>query len=248
MQILPGIEPSGFPARTELVLAREVRLWTIRSSAVGAADPEDLTDEILMTAVTGDDVERLAAAAWLVGRSELPVGGLDLGQAVESRARALNAGDDFEALSYVEAQMSLALIDRSVRKCRRRLSDFARKADSLYVPLAAYYLAQLGDPAGWPAISGAARRANEQIRIGAARNLVGFLPYDGQLVDGAKVDVLGALHAGLVDPSVFVRREAPALIAEAAGSRARSLLDPLAASDDDEVRAAAQSVLEQLAG
>ncbi len=245
-QIQPRIEPSGFPARTELVLARERQLWPIHAARVGGADPEDLTCDAVMTALTGQDMDALASGAWLVGRARVAGGDPGLGSAAERRAKKLDRADDYEALAFLEAQMSLALADRSVRKRKANLSDFVRKIDSLYVQLAAYYLAQLGDPSGWPAMMGVARGRNEQGRIVAARNLVGFLPYDGQAVGGVTIDVVGALRAGLADTSAFVRREAPALIAEAAGAGARPLIEALAASDDDEVRAAAISVLDQL--
>ena len=228
--------------RTEVILARERRAWPEKARQIGTLEPDDAEGSVkLLSAVASTDVEVAAAAAWLCGRCVGP----DVKStrvALETLAQNLSPGDDFDALAYLEATMSLALLGPP-RKPQKQLATFAHDVPSGYVYLAAYYLAQLGDSAAWPEIVAVSRGANEHRRIMAARHLVAFLPFEGQMVGGLRIDVMEALAAGFDDDSMFVRREAPALLAEADARRARPLIEQAASSDDETLREAAEDVL-----
>ena len=63
--------------------------------------------------------------------------------------------------------------------------------------LAAYYLAQMGDPAGYPALLAALRSPTAHTRLMAMRHLIAFAPYAGRQVGDAVVDLHTALVARL---------------------------------------------------
>jgi HEAT repeat protein len=113
--------------------------------------------------------------------------------------------------------------------------------------LAAFYLAQLGDPSGYPAMVRALHSKSEHTRLMAARHLIAFKPYEGQTVGDRRVDVRAELAERLKDPSVYVRREIPYLLAEASVRDLKELLTPVAADDAEaDVRQAAADVVGSL--
>jgi len=114
--------------------------------------------------------------------------------------------------------------------------------------LAAYYLAQLGDPVGWPTMLECLNnKNNEHVRLMATRRLIAFLPYDGQTVQGKVVDVRGELVQRLKDRESYVRVEVPGLLAEAGVEGLEELLRSTAKRGKKrDVRRAAREVLAQL--
>lgn len=213
------------PGRTGAVLARERGVFPamvarLRGGATRSPGTEDdpLTMDDLDAALVGRDATVLPAAAFVAGRCRPEQSGDDrrLGELVES---ILGSVDPQRLASmapaYVESAMALALrgsperghdlLTPLVAPARRRSSrDW----------LAAYYLAQMGDPCGYPAVLASLASDNEYRRLMAARHLIAFVPYANQGVDGTIVDARAALMACVDDPDPHVSREAPGLLAE----------------------------------
>jgi HEAT repeat protein len=241
------------------VLERERRRWAGEAAVVsadeasGRGEPDErrgtkeLDADRLLAALASADVEVLASAAWLAGRvfCEQP----ELDQEIQSRLEGLvgrlDPTDDYEAYAWLEGVVSLVLIGAptdGVREVHRVLD----RQNSGYRYLAAAYLAQLGDPSGWPVIQEVLGGDNEHTRLMAARQLGAFLPYDGQKVGRTRVEVLPTLARLTKDPSRFVRREAPGLLAESGGPAARGLIEEAGQTDDEELRGAVQAALDAI--
>jgi hypothetical protein len=145
--------------------------------------------------------------------------------------------------------MSLALRgdrDTAHRALIPLVTDYAHTIMRSY--LAAFYLAQLGDPSGYPAMLAALHGKDEHTRLMAVRHLIGFKPYDGQTVGDQTIDIRTELIQRLRDRRAYVRVEVPFLLAEAEVEGLRELLRPVARRDlKKRVRRAARDVLEHLA-
>ena len=96
------------------------------------------------------------------------------------------------------------------------LSDVAHSAlGTMGDHLAAFYLAELGDPSGYGTLVRQLHAPDGYSRQMAARHLVGFLPFDGQRVGDDTVDVRGRLIERFDDTDELVAVEIPGLLAEA---------------------------------
>lgn len=116
--------------------------------------------------------------------------------------------------------MSLALRGDTDRARQALAALIANAPDSSVSYLAAFYLAQLGDPSGFPAMKNALRSTNEHTRLMALR---------------------------LVDHDPYVRVEVPYYMAEACVEDLKDLLEPVAQNDrNKDVREAARSILERV--
>lgn len=252
----PAFAPAGLPQRSPLILERERNLYPFmlarltsggRSKGEEAATPQPVALAALQGALAARDPVTLPAAAWLAGRCapDTPAGGVALTTALREvvDARPVERLGDRE-WAYVEAAFSLAL--RGEREAAHAALTLliAPNASPDYGYLAAFYLAQMGDPAGYPALLAALRSPTAHTRLMAMRHLIAFAPYAGRQVGDAVVDLHAALVARLRDHDPYVRVEAPYYLAEAGAPDLEALLTPVAAADpDSEVRAAAQSAL-----
>jgi len=215
----------------------------------------DVTMESLEGVFSSRDGMILPDAAFLAGRCQ-PDAQEDR-ERLDTLLRELLASLPVDNLGimaspYIEAAMSLAL--RGDPEAARRalvplVTDAAASTGSEGY-LAAFYLAQMGDPSGWPAMLACLHYENNQhTRLMATRHLIGFRPYDGQTVRDGVVDVRAELAQRLRDSHTRVRVEVPGLLAEACVEDLQELLSPVAQGDEDEnVRRAARDVLERLKG
>jgi hypothetical protein len=212
---------------------------------------EMLTVEMLEEAFSVQDAAVLPDAAFLAGRCQPDAPELQdkLTALLHDLVDSLPV-DDLEIMdtAYIEAAMSLAL--RGEPEAARRalmplVTTYASTTPESY--LAAFYLAQLGEPSGYPVMLEALRSENEHNRLMAVRRLIGFKPYDGQTVQGKAVDIRAELVERLGDPHPYVRVEVPYLLAEAGVEGLRELLFPVAEGDTDaDVRQAAREVLDSI--
>ncbi len=142
--------------------------------------------------------------------------------------------------------MSLALRGDPESAHRLLMPLVADGADSSDGYLAAFYLAQLGDPSGYPTMLAALRSESDHTRLMAVRHLIAFKPYDGQTIQGKTVDIRAELIQRLKDHAPYVRVEVPYYLAEAGIADLPALLEPVARRDRSrDVREAARDILER---
>ena len=111
---------------------------------------------------------------------------------------------------------------------------------------AAYYLAQAGDPSGFPQLAEALTGELSQNRIMAVRHVIGFRPYDGTLSVGLgqpRATARGLLLERLRDHDPLVRQEVPGALKELGLPDLAEILKPLATDPDPNVRLAAEVAL-----
>ncbi|MBV9280120.1 MAG: hypothetical protein JOZ41_08580, partial [Chloroflexi bacterium] len=211
------VAPAGLPHREDIILKRERNLFSSRVDQLmgrGKGESEKRAESVPMKsledALAGRDATVLPAAAFLAGRCkpDAPEGPQKLTALLRDLLDSLPADNlDIMAGAYIEAAMSLAL--RGDQEVARQaltplVTDGSSATSEAY--LAAFYLAQLGDPSGYPAMVRALHSKSEHTRLMAARHLIAFKPYEGQTVGDRRVDVRAELAERLKDPSLYVRR------------------------------------------
>jgi hypothetical protein len=253
----PWIVDAGLPQRGDLILQRERNLYPLTiSRLLGRRQELDfdeaaglLTMEMLESAFAGRQPAPLIAAAWLAGRCqpEDPRDQERLTALVGDFLRSVPSGNPgVLARPAIEAAMSLALRGDPGAGRDALVALLETAPDESY--LAAFYLAQLGDPSGYPAMLRALRHPNEHIRLMAARHLAAFKPFDGEVVSGVTVDVRSELLQRLRDHDAYVRIEMPYYLAEVDAEGLEDLLRPVARKDrNKQVRQAARDVLKRVA-
>lgn len=260
----PDITDRGYPTRTALVLRREENLFRAEAEELvsGGGEPGAATvdgeptegDEPTISLGRVEEVLKAGdptlapQAAFLAGRCAYPDDATRDRLAVGLRALLAGPGDTdlgSRALAHVEAAMSLALAGH--KEARSILSDVVSAAPSSMADwLAAAYLAELGDPMGWPVLVGLLTGDDGFTRLMAARHIAMWLPYDGQEVGGVPVDVRGRLLERAEDTDSLVADEIPALLAEVGGPDLADDLARLAKkARHKSTRAAAKSVIER---
>jgi HEAT repeat protein len=256
----PHITEAGFPQRTPEILNREKNIYPLmidrlqgqgRRSEKGPPAEKSLTMEMLEAAFDNRKDTSRPAAAFLAGRCqpEAPEDQEKLGVLLQNLLNSLPLEKlGVRSLDYIEAAMSLALRGKKDTGREALLPLIGQYASKILEPyLAAFYLAQMGDPSGYPVMVDCLQSDNEHIRLMTARQLIGFKPYNGQTVGGKVVDIEGELVKLLKDPENYVNREIPYLLAEVKTKNLTKILQPVANSDEDtELRHAAQHVLEDL--
>jgi hypothetical protein len=224
-----------------VVLAREQREYPARvRAALGGGRSEStptLTVGRLDDVFAAADGRSLPDAAWLAGRSTTGRDE-DLVHFAEQVRGVLGAHevDDLRsfAASYVEAALSLALLadPDAARDALRPLISGEVASTRAY--LAAAYLAQLGDPSGWPALLADLDSSSEHTRLMATRNLVSFAAFDGTRVGTHDVDVRAALVARLADDAVYVAREVPEILFDCGVADVVEILEDAAVNGQSE--------------
>lgn len=223
---VPRIEQAGFPHRSEVILARERRLYPGMVMILlghAKAEPrnaeERLTVELIEEGFASSKGRMLGAAAFLAGRCEPVVEAGAAATLMEHCRRQLNAravGDlGSHDWGYVEAAMALALRGEpeTARSALQAIVD-GGGAGTTHDFLAAFYLAQLGDPEGWPVLRAALTSDDPVARVDAARHVVGFAGYDATTVPSEVIDVRAALSGLLDDESTEIAEEIPGLLDE----------------------------------
>jgi hypothetical protein len=209
-----------------------------------AAEPGAPTAGDLSRGLESADPSHPWIAAFLIGRCRAadPAADARLTDALE---RSI-AGPAPEPILAVEVGMSLVLRGRGARGLailRGVLTDPDPFGEQYK---AAYYLAQTGDPSGWPQLHAAAHATSNQARIMAIRHAIAFRPYDGRKVGDLTVGVRALLVERLADPEPIVRQEVPVYLEELGLPDLVDVLAPMAKDDPSgEVRAVAQAVIDR---
>ena len=203
---------------------------------------QTLTVGLLRNCLKSDDPSHPWIGAYIIGRCRAIDTESDtlLTQALK---QSIDSPDP-EAILLVEVGMSLLL--RGNKKKGLNLLHQVLDDENMFGKQykAAYYLAQTGDPSGYPQLVAASKAASNHSRIMAVRHGISFLPYSGQVISGITVDVRTLLIEGLRDKQPIVRREVPLFLAELGISDLKEVLAPFAESDPDKsVRIAIQSVI-----
>ena len=255
----PKITGAGLPARGEIILGREKQSFPIMISRLSGsrreetrAQPPVLTFGMLEKAFKERNPVTMPAAAFLAGRCETGSNDdhLKLAGLLRDFVNSLDPADpDVLAESYIQTVMSLALMgekDEAVRLLLPLVTTLHNTMTEGY--LAAFYLAQCGEPSGYPAILESLRSRNEHTRLMAMRHMIAFKPFDGQRVRGEKINVVTELKAMLKDPSMRIRREVPYYLAEVGDEKLKEILQSaLGDEKNNEVRAAIQYVIQNFA-
>lgn len=270
----PHIVDAGFPQRGKKILSREQKMYPVMVSELSkkASDGSDddeffdddgdfdndltggmkiLTMEMLEKAFLSQISKSLPSASFLAGRCqpELLEDQERLTGLLKQTFASLpvNALRD-KAVAYIEMAMSLALRGE-VETAKDALQQVVtKKITSVgYIDLAAFYLAQLGDPSGYPAMLESLNNKNEFNRLMATRHLIGFQPYDGQTVGEHSVDIKAAFIKQLDDVNSYVQEEVPFLMAEAEIDGLREILENFCKRDISErASESAQAVIDAL--
>lgn len=249
----PHFDDAGLPNRTAQIIARERGSYEGMAEAMlggesagkgtHAGEPA-VTTAALHQAANSDDAIRRYAAAFLIGRCRAGDRDADA-RLTELAGRMLEPerGPDVA----IEAAMSLVLRGQRARG-QQYLQTAARSTDPFADAYkAAFFLAQLGDVSGYPALARTLQSEIPHYRVMALRHLLPFAAFDGQAVDGQKIDVHARLVERLHDSDALVRQEVPFYLEELARPGLEPLLEQVVASDPDEnVRTAARMVLERL--
>lgn len=245
-----SIERLDLVDRTDLILERErsgfdAMLDVLRQNGKGAGETaQQLTSSELEGGLRSSEQSVQYAAAFLAGRCRAAP---PAGTRVTEMLHTLIDDPRTPADVGIEAAMSLALLGERERAHRRLLRAVANPDPFADAYKAAFFLAQLGDASGWPAMVKALSSDIAHFRLMALRHLAGFLPHDGKSVDDTTVDVRARLLAGLRDPDPLVRQEVPFYLEEARVPNLRAALEPVANGDSDaSVRTAAEIVLGRL--
>ena len=202
---------AAMPQRSAVLLARERAGVLLLTSAllgprVGRAEAVDAVKALAAT-----QAPRRYLGAFLAGRCA-PADPDDERRLVRSLEQAATWSPQPDVA--IEAAMSLVLRGRQQRgyDALQELLASSRPMGDQYK--AAFYLAQFGDPSGYGALLAALRGPLAHYRLMAMRHLIAFLPFDGQLVDGRRVDVEAVLAERLTDPEPLVRAEAMSCLIE----------------------------------
>jgi HEAT repeat protein len=250
----PNIVSAGLPMRSEVILAREKNIFPMIVAGLQGnrkgipVNGIKLTVEILEQSFKSEDSLILSNAAFLAGRCHSNTTGFQdnvkklLHQLISSISRS---SLDIMDSTYIQAVMSLALLGEAEKAHRLLLEIIDENITEGY--LAAFYLAQLGDPSGYPLILKNLSSSNEHYRLMASRHLIGFKPYKNQIIQGKTIDIVRELLQRLKDKSTYVRQEIPHLLVEAGAENLKETLIEISKNDKNRnVRQAAIEELEQL--
>jgi HEAT repeat protein len=182
------------------------------------------TPEALTRALRLDEPTLRAAAAHTIGS-------LGMVAALPALEEAVGTSDDL-----VAAEVGYALARLGAESGRPVLESCLTLPMNAYVapPLAAGYLAQLGDPRGAPVVGRGLASDNSTVRMIATKQLAFFVPFDGEMsADGSVVDVWGWFRLALADPLPDVQWQAVVELGLIADPVADELLAAYAESGAD---------------
>lgn len=242
-------EEAGLPHRAGLLARERSTLENLvpmlGRGGRGSSGPVVLTPALLLTHLQGGPGTRPWIAAFAAGRCRAASAADE--RALTQALHTLLANPESTPSARVEAAMSLVL--RGERNdglgMLRALLTKVDPTGEQYK--AAYYLAQAGDPSGFPQLVEALTGELVQNRIMAVRHVIGFRPYDGQLSVGfgqPKTTARELLIERLRDHEAMVRQEVPPALKELGVPDLAALLRPVIDSDPDvNVRVAAEAAL-----
>ncbi|HEY7340994.1 MAG TPA: HEAT repeat domain-containing protein [Ktedonobacterales bacterium] len=196
-----------------------------------------ITPDALIAAL-GHPVSAFGAAAAHV------LGDLNSHEAITALTQALSASDD---LLEVEAAYALARMGESSGK-DKLVTCLERQLDA-YVspPIAAGYLAQLGDPQGFSVVARAFEI--ETARLLACKQLFFFAPFQEKtLVNGETVDIFPLFARALRDGDVYMQSQALAQLHDLRPAAARQMLADYIVDEapNDVLRQSAEAILAAL--
>jgi hypothetical protein len=242
LECTPRLDDGGLPQRTPAIVARERSIYELSTGTLGGGkgSPQArVTTGDLHRAWSGGRAPRFAVA-FLIGRCRAA------DAAADARLTALVEAGLADPGAAVRVESAMALVLRGQReRGETALKEIAATNDRFSDDYkAAYYLAQLGDPAGYPVVVASIRGDLAHYRLMAARHVIAWQPYDGQEIAGHAVDPRALLVERLQDPEPIVRAEIPRLLKELGVPDLIELVQPLATGDPDpSVRAAAEMTL-----
>jgi HEAT repeat protein len=241
----PGGGPLAGPdlERSRSFLRGRAQILTQGQVVIGG-DPDAeivVTTRHILAQLGSDDLSKAEAAAYVAGRCRAQDAAADARLTVALRETAKSAG---EAIVRIEAAMSLVL--RGEAEGMDMLRELAKRDTPFDEPYkAALYLAEAGDPSGWPAFQRALSGTVVGQRLNGVRWVLGFLPFDGKRVGDATIDLRAELVARLRDDVMLVRREVPSQLVRLNPPDLTALLEGVARDDADEsVRRVAQQALD----
>lgn len=233
------IREADLPHRTAPILAREAAGAIELKSSLTAG--EELTLRDIQEGLTSDSPEQCYSAAFLCGRLRLTDPAL--GHQLAAQLRGLIESDksaDFK----IEAAMSLVLLGETAKGKATLEALLASKEPLGDQYKAGFFLAQLGEKKGWPALVAILEDEIAHYRLMGLRHLIAFLPYEGQMVAGHKIFVYDRAVDCLKDVDEMVRAETPFYLEEMEHPNLKGLLEKVLREDSAEnVRAAAELVL-----
>ena len=174
-----------------------------------------LTQSALVSTADRESAILQAAAAHMLGV-------LGNKEAVPTLERLLSSPDD---LARVEAAYALARLGES--RGRQELIGCLKQPVNAFIspPLAAGYLARLGDPQGFGVVEECFAVDNLVIRMLACKALFFFVPFNGKpAIDGTPIDVMDLYRKALSDPEPDVREQALVQLRELDLPAAKALL------------------------
>ncbi len=180
----------------------------------------------------------LAAAAHAAGSQSI-------GAAIPRLRQVVEGSDDQAA---VEAAYALGRLGDAAAR-QTLVEAVSRPADAyLSALVAAGYLAQLGDPIGFPKVEEGLGSGLSAIRMLACKQLYFFMPFDGaNLPSGGPIDAAGAYQRALQDPDPDIQWQALAELRLLRSPATKSLLDAYVERAQDEgLRRVARETLESL--
>ncbi|MES2151143.1 MAG: hypothetical protein V4508_15290 [Pseudomonadota bacterium] len=201
---------AGLPMRVPVLVTRErqafatmvAQLLTI--TGAGCATPGGISCVLLERGFASPKSHGQYLAAFLAGRH-------DSGNCAAEREIDLRLAQAATWSRHpdvaIEAAMSLVLRGKQepgIQALQLLLASERPHGDQYK---AAFYLAQLGDPSGYGALVNAMHSSISHYRLMAVRHALAFSPYQGQVVEGIRVDLRSLLAERIGDPDPLVRAE-----------------------------------------
>ncbi len=217
------------------------------------SDPDTrppLIAEAITQTLASTEPMRAYAAAYLTGRTHSPDPTTDQSLTRHLETLLTQSEDGAKPTTpndvLIEAAMSLALRGNPTRAHTALLNLLHSPTPLGDQYKAAFYLAELGDPSGYPALLATLESEIPHYRLMALRHALAFAQYDGQVINGTPINVLQLLTARLHDPDPLVRSEAPFYLEEFHPKNLRELLQPVEQTDPSpQVRTAARIILDR---
>ncbi len=244
------IDAAGLPHRTPAMLERDraavkvaINLLLGRGNRGRSRRTPTIDTQRLHAAAVSDVDAQRRAAALLIGRCRATSADADA-----RLVPILTVLVDPMQPPAVRTEAAMSQILRGAGDEPREVLVALAAAEPKHSPWhAAAYLAQAGDPSGWPAVIDGARSDYTPWRVEALGAAVAFGPSQGQTVAGGAVDPHGLIAAAVADGEITVRQSVPRWLVGVEHPDALRHIRAMAEGDPaDGVRVVARHVLSQL--
>lgn len=170
------------------------------------------------------------------------LGSLGSKNAAGSLVKLLDSQDD-----YVGVEAAYALARLGMQQGKEALIQHLSYPVNAYLspPIAAGYLAILGDPQGFPVIGAAFSIQNDAIRMSACKRLFFFAPYHGEAdVEGNPINVIHLFDRALKDPNPGIQWQALVQLREIRSLDIRDIVEEyIENTQDPSLRNVAKEIL-----